>query len=1639
MTEPPPTSVTTVPVGLKEPPDQVVEIPPVETRVAELPFGELTWENFERLLYRLVATEADVEYCALYGRSGQAQNGIDIYGRLVSGRYTSWQGKSRSQFTADDISKAVDLFMEGKWAKISDQFVLCVRASLADTNLQDAIEAQACRLRDFNIAFHVFDGAQLSGRLRAHPEIIDDFFSRQWLIAFAGNEVANNFSKRLDGAKMTRLRKRLSEIYDVRFRQLDPGLAIEPGVISTSDIRDRFVAPNVDLSNPFSEPTFDSTESFRDMHQEPTDQFDSYMDDYSLSPNSNELAQLGSDEAIEPPRIELEDWLQSGQRSVLLGFAGAGKSTVLRCLALDLVQTPVAFVNASAQLSGRIPFLISFALWCRITEQRGREVGLPEILHETFGAFVPKSELEDSFIEALMDERLLLLIDGLDEYSNEQAARLTFATIVAFVQANKISTIMTARPAGLRRLGAVTGDWQIARLAELSRPQQWELTTRLLTDYSPQSTSVSVRVSQFFEQLEQTGRLGSLAGNPLILHGLLSVASRQTILPRTQFQLFQKLIEVLLDVHPNRRATAASEVHRRTRAFASDDLRREALSRLAFEIHKRGADAGIDRGEAHSIIVGYLKDPSGPGWSIDRAHEGAAELTDIDADTTGLLVERSPQDIAFCHATFREHMAGFELERWSFEQQKKFVCEFADDPRWRGPILTHLQCLGRQSEVQEILQVIKGDNEDEITTDRRALLADAVFSVAQLAGSIGYDIAKSVLNRIEDGTDSTERLDLLGLALDGPRAGPVGEEISRRLARWWPGADRWRNDVYEEISSWSPDAELEQALYLGLHDDDLLNRSAAAVGIARAFKDNKTVGERLIKVVHRSANAEISAAALDALSRGWSDLQELNGLLEQAVRSSSISLQGVAVLAKYRRGWQGDDARDALLDLLDERQSGFRITHGSEISSALIADWGNDKQLQDACWAGVNRRGPSQRNIMYDIAESILIRIHRHDPRVSNWLCERFQGSKEEIYSIQHGNFQHLEPLIEEDAEFRNVIEMWFENKQYGEHDHYAAQLATMIRSEPAKQAMFDQLQNGKSFRFWQVSSLLKGWGMEDPEVASILAPLARSAPNEREDIAQYIPDIISDQEECFQLLMECCSLSDLARPDFVIRGFAALGHSSRDEEIVTAVLPHVPAKWGLAIGIHDLIEHFSSDSRVREFSIGRLQQRSPPLAVIAKSYASDTKMKERVLERISPLPTFLRRSIAKRASQRFDDEVLQRVLQQCDLETDGHAKAQATIGLARAARVDIDETEKLGRCLSEQIHATGPDMDERRVAAFAGLLALGRVGIFADSTEGTDDKPLNIALTHSFRNYAPVIELIADRWSEVEESMPLPVDRFSRWKSSQSGAWRLFAPYVSRSNSLRKRFLEYCNSAEVQLDAQSLLALWHLKPRSPLLLNACISALDRTTQDRNSSPLDNERSIVVASKCLCSDFSDDATAQEVMIRAIQWSDTGTGFVGFAAAWPNHEQVLQKWKEVSSDDSNTRRLRWCAWLWVAAAQGDANRFANGIANFATRAHLRPWDFAAESLAAIRCRLERDVDARNALADIALREDDPSIRASAPRLLSSIHPGHDQGLQLANELLKAELKRSGLPRFGLDLMTNRYRRVQDALKEVADIN
>jgi hypothetical protein len=181
-----------VPGWLREPPSSVPR-PVVVTQPQLLPFGELTPENFERLVLRLAERLGAVEHAQLYGDRGQAQHGIDLYCRLAapgpSGRrYVTIQCRNVTETTARDLTAALDDFLGGMWAERSDKFIFATRASGVRVQRAEAIEAAAARLLDAQISFEVWDGEQLSERLRHEPDLVKVFFGEPTMLIFCDTQ-----------------------------------------------------------------------------------------------------------------------------------------------------------------------------------------------------------------------------------------------------------------------------------------------------------------------------------------------------------------------------------------------------------------------------------------------------------------------------------------------------------------------------------------------------------------------------------------------------------------------------------------------------------------------------------------------------------------------------------------------------------------------------------------------------------------------------------------------------------------------------------------------------------------------------------------------------------------------------------------------------------------------------------------------------------------------------------------------------------------------------------------------------------------------------------------------------------------------------------------------------------------------------------------------------------------------------------------------------------------------------------------------------------------------------------------------------------------------------------------------------------
>lgn len=178
------------PDWLNEKPVQLVKLP-IETRINLLPLQDLTWENFERLIYRLVRKKAYVHECRLYGVKGQRQKGIDIIAcskDLNERRPIVYQCRRIKKISKTDIENIVTTFLSEEWDPLPSKFALCCSKSIRKTHLIDQIGIERERLAEYEVIFSVWDQEEISALLKGYPNIVEDFFGREWVRAFIGDE-----------------------------------------------------------------------------------------------------------------------------------------------------------------------------------------------------------------------------------------------------------------------------------------------------------------------------------------------------------------------------------------------------------------------------------------------------------------------------------------------------------------------------------------------------------------------------------------------------------------------------------------------------------------------------------------------------------------------------------------------------------------------------------------------------------------------------------------------------------------------------------------------------------------------------------------------------------------------------------------------------------------------------------------------------------------------------------------------------------------------------------------------------------------------------------------------------------------------------------------------------------------------------------------------------------------------------------------------------------------------------------------------------------------------------------------------------------------------------------------------------------
>jgi hypothetical protein len=1640
-----------IPAWLEIPPSSRVA-PPVETRLQELPLEQLGWEDFERLCHRLVRHEADVEHCQLYGERGQKQHGIDIFARLRGATsYATYQCRRVETFGPAAIREAIADFLHGTWSNRSSRFVLCTTFSGIRTQNADVLEEQAKLLAKRRIIFDLWDTSRISELLKAHPELVDDFFGREWVRVFCGSGAAASLGHRLDAQRVQEFRSELGRFYKHLFEMQDPGVPVTRTVGSPPfPLRERYVMPDVHLAsdNPNAGEKPEITESSDEAE----------LGGGEAAARDLREFQARRSEAFSAPepsrphvsRQGIETWLARSKRSIVIGGPGSGKSSLIRNLITDLFSDSPTFSKFAAMFGSLLPVFVPFAFWTKLIASGDKESSLTHGLKQWFAQW-DQASLWRLVEQAIEDKRLFLLVDGLDEWTDEAAGRVACDLLRMFIEQNGLAAVVVTRRYGYERMPRFGGGWQAGELAPLSDQQRakvctiWfrikHISTSSDADDTKREEFVRHDVDGFLGEVSRSSEMADLSRVPFLLLLLLYLRLERGVLPTSRFKAFELMLDHLIGQHPANRRAAAS-LGSSTDGLRQDELQ-SALAYLAFELQSTRADGLISDDDLRDTVRTFLTNDSfGLGLSASEARALLGRFTEVAEGQLGLLVRKAPKHLGFFHRSFQEYLAGFHLSQMDLSEQQTFLRQNFQDPRWRDALLTLLSMTRRPNELRTLVESMRPSTLPQALAARE-LRATVAFGDFNCPPDLAKGIADECFTAIEREAWMPHRERLLDACLQGLHAARTVELVRARVRRWAYARHLWRPGWLEAMSSWSADWLTRSVLTGGLYDEDPSVQRSAARTLAAVFRNDQQIGDELARQTLTSPSAMLRAAALEGLGIGWADHPQIARILEYAQKSASVEVRLAGLGIRIARGVHNDSDLQFLLEL-SRRRSELRVKYhwSGEIPNALIKGWSRSEILKRECLEAVRNSFVFRENALSEsIALSVLLRGFPGDRDVAKLCADEISGAHRPARQFpfigmndRRSAWSLLAENFRDDPGITNAIDAWVEVKD-NKADTMELALASQVgRTDRCKQVLIETLTQA-SFPHWSAWGLLAGWGMKDSEVSSALLSMATGPARIASGIGHLIPQIIGDQSAARARLLEVLRDPACVRHDFVISGLGALSEKGDEDEIVSVCFDALRKAEGIhkeAVQ-HDLILLFSNGKGIRALARDLLRSRNPPLSAV--TFKDDDEIRAHIAELVSRLPVNLRtRILTKLASAPSDDALAQSILGDYDVEEDDESKTLASIAYHGNVRRNSGASSSIEKLL-EGVSAYGPDYEERRRAAFAGLLVLERLDAMRNLQERIGGPgPVSIDLGRWNEPNLPLVRLVAEKWPYVksvfEDALPSRISRFHH------DCWSALSRVASEFPDIQPELLSILdNDPKLAIHPSCLSFVAHVKPASQLLLDRCFSAM-------TTVPGDFQRAPFVAAQILAENFAGDPNVHSMLLEKLPVRRNGALLlvqpqlaVALCLGWPDSELIDELYR--AEDETRGTIRDHQAFFEVRLSRYPVEELAKRLRSHLAAAAVQANNYVSRSLSnAVITRVRKDKKAEEALLDTLSDKLDPTDKASIPRILGAARGLSPELSEYCLREIKEQLSRES-PELGFDVLAAEVRGAYISLLDALD--
>ncbi len=1138
-------------------------------------------------------------------------------------------------------------------------------------------------------------------------------------------------------------------------------------------------------------------------------------------------------------RQPIDVWMARHESCVVLGQPGAGKSSLLRFLALDVLAAEPELTSLHQKWGSYLPIWIPFAFWTRQV-QSDAVLSVPAVFKRWLETWDEDADFLALFERALNDNRLLVLVDGLDEASNENAAAVALQQLQVFIEKRHLPCVVTCRTQSFAKLALYLGAWPAGEVAAFDKSQQQEFCqrwyVRFLTDAGepPGASSLDSKANKlaldFLNEAWQVSALRGFLENPLLLGLLVTQKFLRHSLPANKTEALEALVSHLVLERPRGRETAAGVVA--TREIGGEDLL-GLLSFLAFQLLIQLPEGVADKNIIAKLTEEYLRSEEiGFGWTAEKAHAFSQKLITEASERLGILVEKSPRAVGFYHRSIQEYLAARHLARLPLSAQIETICSYCTKPEWMETFVFFITQVS--SGIRELIEnIISGLFAKPRSHDAAALLlSNAIFLNPNCPVVITKRLAPTVLEDLYLNPEVDARRNVLASALNGLCKSRAADIIRGQIPFWYPCRSTWRSSLIKALQSWERSEPLARVLWRGLFDEETNNRRAAAATLGVIYKGEPGMFTRLAELFESDLPVQTRAVALEALLTGWSVNVELRVYVERASEDENPELRVLGITGSLR---YSPATEEQLEQLIQAARDAGSVDHSwKDLAIDTIAQhWKSDTTLKAHCFKVLRRRDSyAEEAISRDEAWYLLVKNFPGDTDVARVVAEEFErerpfgGFNRDIWKLLGDQFPGNEVI-------RASYEGWAERDQYNERE-----LSLSVAIAPNNRIKARLLQHlGSWVPFWAAEALLKHWH-DDPSVLGALSDFVEKDDRNAANVGYLLPKIWNDRNASRAKLVSLLRDREVARLDFVMRGLFEIDNQSIRDDVIEAFFSVDRKNLEDLIntaGAELLISRRPDSPAVRSLALQQLREGNGLDAVIARAYRSDAEFQEVILRMVSPLATELRFQLVERvACPDISMDLQKEILSKYRFEYKPNVKSTAAIGYHRTVKesekITVEEAE---RKLGEEAFAVGPEFEGTRQAAFCGFVELGRaerLKELLDPRQPGKFQLFELPRQSIFERNVVLMELIVDKWSYLKTALG---ERFVSILSGKDGSladiWEGLADFAEKSPELRDQIIAFIESSGVGSSYSLLNFFRRNRPRSESLLNSCLALVRQT------------------------------------------------------------------------------------------------------------------------------------------------------------------------------------------------------------------